>query len=54
MKQNSDDKSLKLQQKKDEFSKLKSLALELKNMQLKIIKDLKHTESFKTLKHHIN
>lgn len=54
MKHSKHNKSIKLQQKKDEFSKLKSLALELKNIQLKLVKDLKDTESLKALKHNIN
>lgn len=33
--------------KKDEFSKLKILALELKNMQLQLLKDLNKGDSYK-------
>lgn len=54
MKHSKNNKIIKLQQKKDEFSKLKSLALELKNIQLKIVKDLENAESIKILKHNIN
>lgn len=33
--------------KKDEFSKLKLLALELKNMQLRLVKDLNNADFYK-------